>query len=150
MKNFTFFISFLILYGLPPAKAQSNDISTGEEAQNKNKRSSYAKNYLRPGGIFPLALEFHKWPDKEEKETILRYTKEKGLRKVREVAFNKVWAFEWVEEPEKKPKTISSSFTATKICMEFPKLKSVKHCIADSLLFPPLSPGELNLDLYPQ
>ncbi len=153
MKNFALFISFLILYGLFPAKAQNNDISTGEEAQNE-RLATYIKQYHQAAGI---ALEFHKWPDKEEKETILRYTKENGLKKARTITFYKGWAFEWVEEPKlpKNPKTLNdlfsaSSFIATKICMEFPKLNSVKDCIADSLLFPPLIPGELSPGVYPK
>ena len=150
MKNFALFIGFLMIYGLFPAKAQNNDISTGKEAQNE-RFIAYLKQYYQAAGI---ALEFHKWPDKEEKDIILRYTKEKGLRKTRTITFYKGWAFEWVEEP-KLPKTpddmfSASAFIATGICMEFPKLNSVKDCMPDFLIFPPLIPGELSPGVYPQ
>ncbi len=153
MKNFTFFISFLILYGLPPAKAQNNDISTGKEAQNE-RLAAHIKQYYQAAGII---LEFYKWPDKEEKDVILQYTKENGLKKARTITFYKGWSFDWVEEPKlpKNPKTLNdlfsaSSFIATKICMEFPKLNSVKDCVANALIFPPLIPGELSPGVYPK
>ena len=155
MKKFTIFCGFLIFYGFsPPAKAQSNDISNSQDKKSsqEEKNEQLAKFFKRHQAA-GIALKFRSWPNPTEIKIIMEYTKENGLKKSKEEPFYPGWIFEWIKPPElpKNPKTLDDvlsslpGFIAGDICSKLPKLKSVKDCIPDFLLFPPPPPGEVIL-----
>ena len=69
-----------------------------------------------------IILKFDDQPDKKEEALILQAAKKAGLKKTKELAFLKVWVFEWNDNELKD--VIYAHF----ICVELPSISSLKYC----------------------
>ena len=69
-----------------------------------------------------IILKFDDWPNEKERALILQEAKKAGLKKTKDLAFLKVWVFEWTDNELKD--VIYTHF----ICAEFPKMPSLEYC----------------------
>ena len=77
-----------------------------------------------------LLLLFHHWPKKKEREIIIQYMEQKGLKKTRELGLLKIWIFSWKEA------SMKSFIEAADICVNKPKVPSLKFCSPHYAVFP--------------
>ena len=76
-----------------------------------------------------IIIQFHKWPDKEEMNLLVKHLGNKGLVKGLKIDSLKMYSFKWSE--------VGKVAEAKKLCTELSKLSgisSIKYCEPDSIV----------------
>ena len=69
-----------------------------------------------------IILKFDDWPNKKERALILQAAKKAGLKEPKELAFLKVWVFEWNDNE------LKDAIYAHFICAGLPSISSLEYC----------------------